>query len=120
MMNEEILNFQVRVKEQIEELKNVGYNNSSILDELERKLEKIAKVRLDLFDTPELLEETFEMMSSMMMSLFSIMIEIQKGQSVLENKLDKIDKKINLIDNKSSNIASILEEEFVDSKVDKT
>jgi hypothetical protein len=108
-MNEEL---HTRVKDQIEELRNLGYEQSSILSDLESRLDQISQMQLESDYDAGSTEEIYENLYALIINLCSIALNNQRSSIEVSQRLDRMEKILKSIDTKTSTAASILEDQI--------
>lgn len=105
-MNEELHS---RVKDQIEELRNLGYEHSATLFDLESRLDQISQMQIESDYEAGNLEEIYENLYALIINLCSIALNNQRDSMEISQRLDRMEKILKSIDTKTSTAASILE-----------
>lgn len=112
-MNEEL---HAKVKDQIEELRSLGYEHSSILIDLDYRLDQISKMQMESEYDTGASEEIYENLYALIINLCSIALNNQRSSFEVSQRLDRMESIIKSIDTKTSIAASILEGFISDSE----
>ncbi len=110
-MNEEL---HTRIKDQIEELRDLGYQNSAMLFDLESRLDQIAEWQTEMESEYKAtnIEELYENLYALIINLCSIALNNQRSSMEVSQRLDRMENILKSIDTKTSTAASILEDQI--------
>jgi hypothetical protein len=110
-MNEEL---HTRIKDQIEELRDLGYQNSAMLFDLESRLDQIAEWQTEMESEYKAtnIEELYENLYALIINLCSIALNNQRSSMEVSKRLDRMEGLLKSIDTKTSTAASILEDQI--------
>ncbi|MCP5499627.1 MAG: hypothetical protein H7A25_06980 [Leptospiraceae bacterium] len=96
---------------QVKEMRELGYYNSSILADIENRIDKISYLEYELEDSEcsSLTEELFENLYHMVFNLCSIALDSQRNSRDILDKLNKLEEIVKSIERNTTTSASILE-----------